>query len=79
MVLLSHANSLTAIARTQVSAGLISGGVARASSSVYFGGRILVIHQVERLVDEGAALGNKQLAEYLKVKGYADAARWTYV
>lgn len=49
-----------------------------AHNSTAIEGNTLVIHQVERLLDEGAALGNKQLAEYLEVKGYADAARWIY-
>lgn len=41
-------------------------------------GNTLVLKQVEQLLDEGRAVGNKQLAEYMEVRGYADAARWVY-
>jgi Fic family protein len=41
-------------------------------------GNTLVMKQVERLLDEGRAVGNKQLREYLEVRGYADAAAWVY-
>jgi Fic family protein len=37
-----------------------------------------VLKQVEQLLSEGRAVGNKQLAEYLEVRGYADAASWVY-
>ena len=30
------------------------------------------------LLEEGRAVGNKELREYLEVKGYADAADWVY-
>ncbi len=30
------------------------------------------------LLSEGRAVGNKELAEYMEVKGYADAAQWVY-
>ena len=33
---------------------------------------------VARLLDEGRAVGNKELREYLEVRGYADAADWVY-
>jgi hypothetical protein len=33
---------------------------------------------LEELLHEGRAVGNKQLAEYLEVQGYAEAARWVY-
>lgn len=33
---------------------------------------------MEILLGEGRAVGDKQLAEYLEVRGYADAARWVY-
>jgi len=41
-------------------------------------GNTLVLKQVERLLAEGLAVGNKELKEYLEVQGYADAARWVY-
>lgn len=41
-------------------------------------GNTLVLKQVEQLLAEGRAVGNKELSEYLEVKGYADAADWVY-
>ena len=41
-------------------------------------GNTLVLKQVERLLNEGRAVGNKELREYLEVRGYADAADWVY-
>jgi hypothetical protein len=41
-------------------------------------GNTLVRKQVEVLLAEGRAVGEKQLKEYLEVKGYADAADWVY-
>lgn len=41
-------------------------------------GNTLVLKQVEQLLDEGRAVGNKELREYMEVRGYADAARWVY-
>jgi hypothetical protein len=41
-------------------------------------GNTLVPKQVEQLLAEGRAVGNKQLAEYMEVRGYADAAEWVY-
>ena len=41
-------------------------------------GNTLAIKQVERLLAEGQAVGNRQLHEYLEVRGYADAADWIY-
>jgi len=41
-------------------------------------GNTLVLKQVEKLLDEGRAVGNKELSEYLEVRGYADAANWVY-
>jgi Fic family protein len=37
-----------------------------------------VLKQVEQLLAEGRAVGNKELSEYLEVRGYADAASWVY-
>jgi len=41
-------------------------------------GNTLVLKQVEQLLREGRAAGNKELSEYLEVRGYADAAAWVY-
>ncbi len=41
-------------------------------------GNTLVLKQVEALLAEGRAVGNKELSEYLEVRGYADAADWVY-
>jgi hypothetical protein len=41
-------------------------------------GNTLVLKQVEALLAEGRAVGNKQLKEYMEVRGYADAAEWVY-
>lgn len=41
-------------------------------------GNTLVLREVEVLLSEGRAVGNKQLADYLEVQGYAVAARWVY-
>ena len=41
-------------------------------------GNTLVLKQVERLLEEGRAIGNKELREYMEVRGYADAADWVY-
>jgi cell filamentation protein, protein adenylyltransferase len=41
-------------------------------------GNTLVIRQVEALLAEGRAVGNRELREYMEVKGYAEAAKWVY-
>jgi len=41
-------------------------------------GNTLVLQQVELLLAEGRAVGNKELREYMEVRGYADAAKWVY-
>src|SRR5687768_12737329 len=41
-------------------------------------GNTLVLKQVEALLAGGRAVGDKELKEYLEVKGYADAADWVY-
>jgi fido (protein-threonine AMPylation protein) len=41
-------------------------------------GNTLVLKQVEALLAEGRAVGDKQLREYMEVRGYADAAEWVY-
>ncbi|MDQ3304886.1 MAG: Fic family protein [Actinomycetota bacterium] len=42
-------------------------------------GNTLVLKQVEVLLAEGRAVGDKELREYLEVRGYADAADWVYL
>jgi hypothetical protein len=41
-------------------------------------GNTLVLKQVEVLLAEGRAVGDRQIKEYMEVKGYADAADWVY-
>jgi hypothetical protein len=41
-------------------------------------GNTLVLKQVEQLLRDGRAVGDKELKEYLEVRGYADAAEWVY-
>lgn len=41
-------------------------------------GNTLVLKQVELLLAEGRAVGNKELGDYLEVRGYATAADWVY-
>lgn len=41
-------------------------------------GNTLVLKQVERLLAEGLAVGDKELKEYMEVRGYANAAQWVY-
>lgn len=41
-------------------------------------GNTLLLKQVRALLEEGRAVGDKELREYLEVKGYADAAEWVY-
>lgn len=41
-------------------------------------GNTLVLKQVEILLREGRAVGDKELKEYMEVQGYAAAARWVY-
>ncbi len=49
-----------------------------AHNSTAIEGNTLVLREVELLLSEGRAVGDKQLAEYLEVRGYADAAEWVY-
>jgi len=49
-----------------------------AHNSTAIEGNTLVLREVELLLKEGRAVGDKQLAEYLEVRGYADAAQWVY-
>ncbi len=49
-----------------------------AHNSTALEGNTLVLSQVEALLAEGRAVGDKELREYLEVSGYAAAARWVY-
>lgn len=49
-----------------------------AHNSTGIEGNTLVLREVEVLLAEGRAVGDKQLAEYMEVRGYADAAEWVY-
>jgi hypothetical protein len=52
--------------------------VHEAHNSTAIEGNTLALREVEQLLLEGRAVGDRQLADYLEVKGYADAARWVY-
>ncbi len=41
-------------------------------------GNTLILKEVRALLAEGRAVGDRELREYLEVKGYADAAEWVY-
>lgn len=49
-----------------------------AHNSTAIEGNTLVLREVEILLRDGRAVGNKQLAEYMDVRGYAEAAQWVY-
>lgn len=51
---------------------------AEAHNSTAIEGNTLLLKEVEILLRDGRAVGSKQLADYLEVRGYADAARWVY-
>lgn len=52
--------------------------VHEAHNSTAIEGNTLVLREVEELLRQGRAVGNKQLAEYMEVRGYAQAAQWVY-
>ncbi len=41
-------------------------------------GNTLVLREVEQLLEEGRAVGSKELKDYMEVLGYSEAARWVY-
>jgi Fic/DOC family len=41
-------------------------------------GNTLVLKQVAQLLNEGRAVGDKDLREYMEVQGYGNAAEWVY-
>lgn len=49
-----------------------------AHNSTAIEGNTLVLREVEILLSEGRAVGDKQLGEYMEVRGYADSAQWVY-
>jgi len=49
-----------------------------AHNSTAIEGNTLVLKQVEALLARNVTVGNKELKEYLEVKGYAEAAKWVY-
>ncbi len=51
---------------------------AEAHHSTAIEGNTLVISEVEKLLDEGVAVGAKRLGEYMEVRGYANAADSVY-
>lgn len=52
--------------------------VHEAHNSTAIEGNTLVLREVEKLLGQNKAVGNKDLKDYLEVKGYADAAEWVY-
>lgn len=49
-----------------------------AHNSTAIEGNTLVQREVEALLDQGRAVGAKDLKDYLEVLGYGEAARWVY-
>ncbi|MPY97431.1 MAG: hypothetical protein GEU97_05430 [Actinophytocola sp.] len=49
-----------------------------AHNSTAIEGNTLVLREVERLLEEGRAVGAKPLRDYMEVRGYADATSWVY-
>jgi hypothetical protein len=47
-----------------------------AHNSTAIEGNTLVLKQVERLLADGVAVGDKELKDYMEVRGYANAAQW---
>ena len=41
-------------------------------------GNTLLLKEVEKLLDQGKAVGSKDIKDYLEVLGYADAATWIF-
>jgi len=41
-------------------------------------GNTLVPREVEQLLEQGRAVGSKELKDYMEVLGYSEAARWVY-
>lgn len=52
--------------------------IQEAHHSTAIEGNTLVLRQVEALLADGRAVGDKELREYMEVRGYADAAGWVY-
>lgn len=41
-------------------------------------GNTLILNEVRQLLEEGRAVGAKELREYMEVIGYGNAAKWVY-
>jgi hypothetical protein len=41
-------------------------------------GNTMALNQVKALLDEGRAVGNKELRAYLEIQAYSEAAQWVY-
>lgn len=41
-------------------------------------GNTLILREVEQLLEQGRAVGSKELKDYMEVLGYSEAARWVY-
>ena len=41
-------------------------------------GNTLILSEVRKLLDEGRAVGSKELKEYMEVVGYGAAAKWVW-
>ena len=52
--------------------------VGEAHHSTAIEGNTLIQREVGQLLEQGLAVGDRTLREYLEVKGYADAAEWVY-
>jgi fido (protein-threonine AMPylation protein) len=52
--------------------------IEEAHHSTAIEGNTLVLRQVQQLLDEGLAVGGRELKEYMEVRGYANAAEWVY-
>ena len=55
-----------------------SAWIHEAHHSTALEGNTLALREVEKLLEEGRTVGNRELREYLEVKGCADAAQWVY-
>lgn len=49
-----------------------------AHNSTALEGNTLVLREVEQLLEQGRAVGSKELKDYMEVLGYSEAARWVY-
>jgi Fic family protein len=52
--------------------------IEEAHNSTAIEGNTVALEQVEQLLSEGRAVGDKHLSDYLEVQGYGAAANWVY-